>query len=126
CSGDVHEGIRECCVCIGMGARGKQVGGGIYNPACNETFLGSIGLGLTYNRQPAHASQRNKLEGALVLASRSETKRGEWKEFESAPFKILPMGSVAYKLARVAAGPACLTFYLISQPAMAGAGGTAI
>jgi len=120
------EGIPEFCVSIAMVERGKPVAGGIYNPATNETFLGSIGLGLTYNRQPARASQRNKLEGALVLASRSETKRGEWKEFESAPFKILPMGSVAYKLARVAAGLADITFTLVPKHEWDVAAGTAL
>ena len=38
------------------------------------------------------------------MASRSETKRGEWAQFESANFKVRPMGSVAYKLALVSAG----------------------
>ena len=109
------EGIPEFCVSIAMVERGKPVAGGIYNSATNETFLGSIGSGLTYNRQRAQASQRNSLAGAVVLASRSETKRGEWKEFENAPFKVEPMGSVAYKLARVAAGLADITFTLVPK-----------
>jgi len=53
--------------------------------------------------------------GALVLASRSEVKRGEWKQFESAEFNIRPMGSVAYKLGLVAAGRADLTFTLVPK-----------
>src|SRR6266568_6393408 len=109
------EGIPEFCVSIAMVERGKPVAGGIYNPATKETFIGSVGFGLTYNGQPARASQSNSLQGALVLASRSETKRGEWKEFENAPFKIQPMGSVAYKLARVAAGLADITFTLVPK-----------
>src|SRR5208283_2775126 len=52
------------------------------------------------------------LDGALVLASRSEVKRGEWKAFENSAFKIRPMGSVAYKLALVSAGLADITFTL--------------
>jgi myo-inositol-1(or 4)-monophosphatase len=88
------------------------VAGGIYNPATDETFLGSIGSGVTYNGKPSQPSQRRSLEGALVLASRSEVKRGEWKPFENAPFKIQPMGSVAYKLALVSAGLADVTFTL--------------
>src|SRR6266516_4505135 len=84
------EGIPEFCVSITMVERGKPVAGGIYNPATNETFVGSVGSGVTYNGSPAHSSQRSSLNGALVLASRSETKRGEWKEFENAPFKIQP------------------------------------
>ncbi len=50
-----------------------------------------------------------------MLASRSEVKRGEWKQFESAEFNIRPMGSVAYKLGLVSAGLADLTFALSSQ-----------
>jgi len=88
------------------------VAGGIYNPATDETFLGSIDSGVTYNRKPSQPSQRTSLEGALILASRSEVKRGEWKAFENAGFTIRPMGSVAYKLALVSAGLADITFTL--------------
>src|SRR5947209_2116506 len=106
------QGIPEFCVSIAMVENGRPVAAGICNPATNEVFLGAVDFGLTYNGAPARASQRNQLQGALVLASRSETKRGEWKQFENAPFKVQPMGSVAYKLARVSAGLADLTFTL--------------
>src|SRR5207247_11360737 len=66
----------------------------------------------TYNGKPARPSQRASLDGALILASRSEVKRGEWKKFENTNFKIRPMGSVAYKLALVSAGLADATFTL--------------
>src|SRR5438067_3428821 len=120
------EGIPEFCVSIAMVERGKPVAGGIHNPATNETFVGSIGFGLTYNDKPAQASQRRELEGALVLASRSETKRGEWIQFQDAPFKIQPMGSVAYKLARVSAGLADITFTLTAKNEWDVAGGAAL
>ena len=106
------EGIPEFCVSIGFVENGHPVAGGIYNPATDETFLGSIESGVTYNGKPSQTSQRKSLDGALVLASRSEVKRGEWKPFENAPFKIRPMGSVAYKLALVSAGLADITFTL--------------
>jgi len=106
------EGIPEFCVSIAMVERGRPVAGGICNPVTNEVFVGSIHSGLTYNGTPAGVSQRRELNGALVLASRSEAKRGEWLKFRDAPFKIKPMGSVAYKLARVAAGLADATFTL--------------
>jgi 3'-phosphoadenosine 5'-phosphosulfate (PAPS) 3'-phosphatase len=51
----------------------------------------------------------------LVLASRSEVKRGEWKQFEGANFKIRPIGSVSYKLALVSAGLADITFTLVPK-----------
>jgi myo-inositol-1(or 4)-monophosphatase len=106
------KGIPEFCVSIGFVENGRPVAGGIYNPATDETFLGSIESGVTYNGRPSQPSQRKNLDGALVLASRSEVKRGEWKAFENAAFQIRPMGSVAYKLALVSAGLADITFTL--------------
>ena len=105
-------GIPEFCVSIGMVEDGQPVAGGICNPATGEIFVGSIETGITYNGREAIASQRATLDGAMVLASRSEVKRGEWEAFGSAPFKVKPMGSVAYKLALVSAGLADATFTL--------------
>ena len=106
------KGIPEFCVSIGFVENGRPVAGGIYNPATDETFLGSIESGVSYNGKPAQPSQRRTLDGALILASRSEVKRGEWKPFENAGFEIRPMGSVAYKLALVSVGLADVTFTL--------------
>jgi myo-inositol-1(or 4)-monophosphatase len=106
------KGIPEFCVSIGFVENGRPVAGGIYNPATDETFLGAIDFGVTYNGKPSQPSQRKTLVGALVLASRSEVKRGEWKPFENTALNIRPMGSVAYKLALVSAGLADVTFTL--------------
>src|SRR6266699_2089710 len=105
-------GIPEFCVSVAMVENGRPVAGGICNPATNEIFLGSLDSGLTYNCKPCQSSRRANLDGAVVLASRSEVKRGEWKQFDNAPFTIRPMGSVAYKLALVSAGLADATFTL--------------
>ena len=105
-------GIPEFCASIGLVEDGLPIAGGICNPATGEIFLGSIETGLVYNANGTRASTRTTLDGATVLASRSEVKRGEWKQFEDAPFEIKPMGSVAYKLARVAAGLDDATFTL--------------
>src|ERR1700752_2075284 len=82
------KGIPEFCVSIGFVEDGRPVAGGIYNPATDETFLGSIDSGVTCNGKSSEPSQRKTLDGALVLASRSEVKRGEWKAFENAALKI--------------------------------------
>jgi myo-inositol-1(or 4)-monophosphatase len=105
-------GIPEFCVSVGFVENGRPVAGGICNPATDEIFLGSIDCGVTYNGKPAKPSQRTSLEGALILASRSEVKRGEWKAFDNPSFRVRPMGSVAYKLALVSAGLADVTFTL--------------
>jgi myo-inositol-1(or 4)-monophosphatase len=64
---------------------------------------------------PVQASDRETLEGALVLASRSETDRGEWDRFSGHTFEWRPMGSVAYKLGLVAAGLADATWTLVPK-----------
>jgi myo-inositol-1(or 4)-monophosphatase len=105
-------GIPEFCVSIAMVEEGIPVAGGIWNPATRETFIGSVESGVTYNGKAVRSSQRSKLDGALVLASRSEIHRGEWKQFQGKQLDIKPMGSVAYKLALVSAGMADVTFTL--------------
>jgi myo-inositol-1(or 4)-monophosphatase len=119
-------GIPEFCVAIGLVENGRPVAGGIYNPATGETFLGSVDAGVMYNGQPARASQRLTLDGALALASRREVERGEWKRFENGPFEVQAMGSVAYKLARVSAGLADITFTLTPKHEWDVVAGTAL
>lgn len=106
------EGIPEWCLSVGYVEDGRAVAGGICNPATREMFLGSWHTGVTCNGKPVKASGRQSLAGATVLASRTETQRGEWKRFEGNGFSVVPMGSVAYKLARVAAGLADATWTL--------------
>ena len=106
------QGIPEFCASIGFLEDGRPVAGGICNPATSETIIGAIDCGVLYNGKPARPSQRTTLKGSLILASRSEVKRGEWQQFQSSEYQIQPMGSVAYKLALVAAGLADITFTL--------------
>src|SRR5215831_9449381 len=109
------QGIPEFCASIGFVEDGRPVAGGICNPATSETIIGAIDCGVLYNGKPARPSQRTTLKGSLILESRSEVKRGEWQQFQSSEYQIQPMGSVAYKLALVAAGLADITFTLIPK-----------
>lgn len=105
-------GIPEWCVSIGLVVGGEPVAGGICNPATGETIVGARGLGVTLNGQPARVSGRRTLAGSRVLASRSEVRRGEWEGYREDLFEIRPTGSVAYKLALVAAGQVDATWTL--------------
>ncbi len=98
------KGIPEWCVSIGLVENGRAIAGGICNPETKEKFLGAIGSGVFYNGKKAAMSNRTTLEGAVVPASRSEIKRGEWGIFEPSAIVIKPVGSVAYKLALLSAG----------------------
>ena len=120
------EGIPEWCISIGLVEHGEAVAGGIFNPITNEKIIGSIGGGVTYNGQPARASHKGTLTDALVLGSRSEAKRGEWKRFEGLPFRVRNIGSVAYKLGLVAAGKADATWTLVPKNEWDVAAGTAL
>ena len=119
-------GVPEFCVSVAMTENGIPVAGGICNPITREVFLGSLETGLQYNGTTVGTSSRSTLSDAVILASRSELKRGEWAQFENAPFQIRPMGSVAYKLALVAAGLADATFTLTPKHEWDVAGGAAL
>jgi myo-inositol-1(or 4)-monophosphatase len=109
------QGIPEWVISVGFVRDGKAVAGGICNPQTGEVFIGSIEAGLTLNGQPARVKSRSTMPGSLVLGSRSEIKRGEWGRFESGLFTVKPLGSVAYKLALVAAGCADATWTLVPK-----------
>ena len=99
------DGIAEWCIAIGLVEDGVPVAGGVLNPATGERVVGAVETGVELSGAPRHVSGRTALAGARVLASRSEVKRGEWERFRNADFEVVPCGSVAYKLALVAAGP---------------------
>jgi myo-inositol-1(or 4)-monophosphatase len=105
-------GIPEWCISVAFVENGKAVAAGICNPATHELFLGAVGQGITLNGKPVRPSNCRRLSGAVVLASRSEVKRGQWDCFKKDSFVTRPMGSVAYKLALVAAGLADATWTL--------------
>lgn len=108
------EGIPEWCVSIGLIEEGRPVAGGIHNPATGERIMGSVGGGLGYSGSTP-VSGATGLAGAKVGASRSELRRGEWERFAEAPFEVVPMGSVAYKMALVAAGRLDATWTLVPK-----------
>jgi len=109
------QGVPEWCISVGLVEDGRPVAGGIVNPVTGELVLGAEGEGVTLNGEPAGQGRSRSLEGAVVLASRSEVRRGEWDRFDHAPFEVRPCGSVAYKLALVAAGVADATWTLVPK-----------
>jgi myo-inositol-1(or 4)-monophosphatase len=103
--------IPEFCVCIGLVEDGVPVLGVEYNPVREELFVGARGAGVTLNGAPVRVSTQPDLAAARILTSRSETDRGEWDEFRS-ELRLELTGSVAYKLALIAAGNGDATFSL--------------
>ncbi len=120
------EGIAEWCISIGLLEEGMPVAGGILNPATQELVVGSVEHGVTYNGRPAAVTEPEPGSPVTVLASRSEIRRGEWDRFERNGFVVRPCGSVAYKLALVAAGRADATWTLVGKSEWDVVGGTAL
>ena len=105
------KGIPEFVVAIALADKGVPVMGVTYNPIKHELFCGMRGVGCTLDGKAVTVSETGALEHATILASRSETARGEWKAYEGRVI-VKAIGSVAYKLALVAAGQADATFTL--------------
>ena len=120
----VH-GIPEWAVSVGKVEDGRAIAGGVFNAQTHELFLGSAAHGATLNGSTVRVTQ-GALKGALVLASRSEISRGEWKPFDQGPFRYAGIGSIAYKLALVACGRADATFTLTPKNEWDVAGGVAL
>jgi myo-inositol-1(or 4)-monophosphatase len=120
------DGIPEWCVSIGLVVDGAPVAGGILAPGPGHLILGAVGHGVTLNGEPVSATATAAVEGALVLASRSEVKRGEWNRFFGSPVSVRNMGSVAYKLGLVGAGLADATWTLVPKHEWDVVGGAAL
>jgi myo-inositol-1(or 4)-monophosphatase len=120
------EGIPEWCVSIGLVENGVPVAGGIYNPATDELVVGSLEAGVTFNGTEARVTAPADATPITVLASRSETNRGEWNSVTHGRYHVRPCGSVAYKLGLVAAGRADATWTLVPKSEWDVAAGTAL
>lgn len=108
-------GIPEWCISIALLEDGHLVAAGILNPRTEELIYGSAEDGITVKcAGNGFHCETLDLE-PLVLGSRSEVKRGEWERFRESKFRMQPMGSVAYKLALVAARKAHATWTLVPK-----------
>lgn len=103
-------GVPEYAVSAALVAQGQPVLAAVYNPATSELFYAIKDKGAWLNEQPISCKtlSANKLQ---LLASRSEYRRGEWVCFEQ-NHEVTQVGSIAYKLALIAAGRADATFSL--------------
>jgi myo-inositol-1(or 4)-monophosphatase len=103
-------GIPEYAVSVALVEDGSPVLGVVYNPSGYELFTAIKGHGAWLNENPIRADYQ--FSGfPVVLGSRTEVHRGEFEPFLKSAV-IRPTGSIAYKLALVAAGRADATFSL--------------
>jgi myo-inositol-1(or 4)-monophosphatase len=118
-------GVPEFSIAIALAEEGEPVLGVTYNPVRREMFSSARGMGCYLNRRRVRVSRTRTLRRATVLASRSESSRGEWEVFHG-QLRVSPTGSVAYKLAMVAAGMGDATFTRLPKNEWDIAAGTAL
>jgi myo-inositol-1(or 4)-monophosphatase len=102
-------GIPEFTVSVALVEQGHPILAVIFNPPTGDLFAGQRGGGVTLNGRAVSVSDRADFAGSRIDASRSEVKRGEFAPFDGR-VRLQIVGSIAYKLARVAAGLADATW----------------
>jgi myo-inositol-1(or 4)-monophosphatase len=103
-------GIPEYAMSVALIENGEPIVAAIYNPATDELFHAIKGNG-AWQGDHQLKCRHGTANQLLLLASRSEYKRGEWERFKQ-HHQVTQVGSIAYKLALVAAGKADATFSL--------------
>ena len=98
------QAIPEFAVSIGLTLRGVPVVGVIYQPLTRECFWGARGAGAHVDEERVRISRTERLEDAVVFSSRTEMGRGQMDPYKEMFKEIRPVGSVALKLALIAAG----------------------
>ena len=109
------EGVPQFAVSIGFVVNGRPKVAVVYNPAEDSFYKAAAGQGAFLNHQPIHTSPRSDIDGALLLVSRSEPQR-KFQVFVDR-CEIKPVGSIAFRLAKVAGGDGdgTLTFRSIHE-----------
>jgi myo-inositol-1(or 4)-monophosphatase len=97
-------GRPEFAISIGLARGGEAVAGVVYNPGTGELFRCARGGGAWLDGRAEPLRVRSPGAAPVLIASRSEIAAGELDPF--ADVAVVPLGSTAYKLARVAAGEA--------------------
>jgi myo-inositol-1(or 4)-monophosphatase len=122
---DFVKGRPECAISIGLVRDGRPVAGGVLNPVTGEGAvtdeagrIESWGL----SAQPPAAS----LDDAVAVVSRSEVRDGVIGPYAALVKELRPLGSVAYKLLRVAGGADHLTFSVVPKSEWDVCGGLAL
>jgi len=99
-------GRPEFAISIGLALNHQVVLGVVANPATDEVFWAIRGGGAFNSAGDKLQVSHTALPAtATLVASRAELKAGDFEDFDR-DWNYLPLGSTAYKLARVATGEA--------------------
>jgi myo-inositol-1(or 4)-monophosphatase len=102
-------GIPEVAISIGLAASGRAVAAAVVNPMTGESGVWVEGAPPLF-RGLAPQPMPPSLDDAVAIVSRSESEAGELAGLAGIVGATRVVGSVAYKLLRVASGADALTF----------------
>ena len=96
------EGVPQFAISIAFVVDGVPKVSIVFNPAKDRFYKAAAGQGAFLNEEVIRVTPRNDIDGALLLVSRSEPQ----KKFQAFVDRcdIKPVGSIAYRLAKVAGG----------------------
>lgn len=100
---DFIAGRPEFVVSIALVEDAKPVIGVIYNPVTGELFTAVKDQPSRLNGSVISCSTKQQLSESAIYVSRSETRAGLWEQYKDLFKKRVVCGSVAYKLAHIAA-----------------------
>lgn len=103
-------GMGEYAISVALVEKEVPILSSVYNPATHELFHAVKNKGAWLGNEKIICAPSSP-ENLLLLASRSEYERGEWKKYQL-HHHVKQVGSIAYKLALIAAGRAHATFSL--------------
>jgi len=109
------EGVPEFAVSIGFVVEGRPKVAVVYNPVEDRLYRAAAGRGADLNGERIRVTPRQELPGATLLVSRSEPQR-KFQVFANL-CEVKPVGSIAFRLAKVAGGDGdgTLTFRSIHE-----------
>lgn len=108
----------EFAISLGLSVQGEAILGIVYNPITGELVWGAKELGVQYIHNTPYSDPQkenfqkmvlHKIDSPQLLVSKTEMERGHFTNpYWTNHFQIRPIGSIAYKLALIAAGKADL------------------
>ncbi len=106
-------GIPEFAISVGLVHHGDVVLGGVVNPVTSEGGVGYVGGEYSFwGMTPPKLQTAETLSDATATVSRTEVEDRSIVSYLRLVGTTYPVGSVAYKLMRVAAGVEDLTFWV--------------
>lgn len=96
------EGVPQFAISIALAVAGVPKIAVVFNPAKDRLYKAAAGLGAFLNDEVIRVTPRPDIDGALLLVSRSEPQKNFQVIVDRCDIK--PVGSIAYRLAKVAGG----------------------